>query len=209
LTGVLTSLPPQTRDLTCVYHLIDSVDVETTRQELMRNATAIVRRGGSAALNFRDLGHSVGVKSSTVHYYFPTKSDLLKEIASEYTTMFLEALEDGLRDSGSFREDMLLLVDLFVGAQGEKLSCLCGMLATEADLLDPAVKTTVNQFFAALQEWVIRRARLRAVATPGGLAPATFARLLISLLEGALLLSRLHAHKASLAAARKWIGKVT
>ena len=59
---------PRTRDLTCVYHLIDSHDVETTRQELMRNATAIVRRGGSAALNFRDLGHSVGVKSSTVHY---------------------------------------------------------------------------------------------------------------------------------------------
>ena len=175
----------------------------------MRNATTTVRRGGSAALNFRDLGHSVGVKSSTVHYYFPTKSDLLKEIAAEYTTMFLEALEAGIGDSGSFREDMLVLVGLFVGAQGEKLSCLCGMLATEADLLDPAVKTAVNQFFAALQDWVVRRANLRAVAAPGQLAPATFARLLISLLEGALLLSRLHAHKASLAAAREWIGKVT
>jgi TetR/AcrR family transcriptional repressor of nem operon len=175
----------------------------------MRNATATVRRGGSAALNFRDLGHSVGVKSSTVHYYFPTKSDLLKTIAGEYTTMFLDALEDGVRRSASFRQDMLVLVDLFVGAQGEKLSCLCGMLATEADLLDPAVKTAVNQFFAALQEWVVQRARLRAVAAPARLAPATFARLFVSLLEGALLLSRLHAHKASLAAAREWIGKVT
>ena len=116
-------ITPRTRDLTRLYHLIDSVDVETTRQELMRKATAIVRRGGSAALNFRDLGHSVGVKSSTVHYYFPTKSDLLNEIASEYTMMFLEALEEGTRDSSSFRQDMLVLVDLFVGAQGEKLSC--------------------------------------------------------------------------------------
>ena len=50
--------------------------MESTRQELLRKATATVRRAGSAALNFRDLGHSVGVKSSTVHYYFPTKSDL-------------------------------------------------------------------------------------------------------------------------------------
>lgn len=196
-------------DLTCVYHLIDSVHVETTRQELIRNATATVRRAGSAALNFRDLGQSVGVKSSTVHYYFPTKSDLLKEIATEYTTMFLEALTDGVRDSGSFQQDMLVLVDLFVGAQGAKLSCLGGMLATEADLLDPEVKTAVNRFFAALQDWIVRRATLRAVATPARLAPATFARLLVSLLEGALLLSRLHAHKTSLAAAREWIGKVT
>jgi AcrR family transcriptional regulator len=45
--------------------------VETTSQELTRNATAIGRRGGSAALNFRDVGHSVGVKTPTVHYYFP------------------------------------------------------------------------------------------------------------------------------------------
>lgn len=180
----------------------------TKRQELLRNATETVRRAGSAALNFRDLGQSVGVKSSTVHYYFPTKSDLLNEIATDYTTVFIEALADGARHSRSFRQDMLVLVDLFVGAQGENLSCLCGMLATEADLLEPEVKTAVNQFFAALQEWVVRQATLRGVPTPGGLAPATFARLLISLLEGGLLLSRMRAHKASLAAAREWIRKV-
>ena len=38
---------------------------------------------------------------------------------------------------------------------------------------------------------------------------ATFARLLVSLLEGALLLSRLEAHQASLGAAREWIRKST
>ena len=76
------------------------------------------------------------------------------------------------------------------------------MLATEADLLDSAVKTAVNGFFAKLQAWVVNRAEARGVAAPGGLPPATFARLLVSLLEGALLLSRLQAHKASLGAAR-------
>jgi TetR/AcrR family transcriptional repressor of nem operon len=182
--------------------------METKRQELLRNATETVRRGGSAALNFRDLGHSVGVKSSTVHYYFPTKSDLLKEIAGEYKQVFIDALEDGVRNSRSFRQDMLVLVDLFAGAQDEKLACLCGMLATEADLLDSTVNSAVNQFFAGLQDWVIRRSKLRGVVAPGGLSPATFARLLVSLLEGALLLSRLDAHKASLAGAKEWVQKV-
>jgi len=183
--------------------------VESTKDELMRNATATVRRAGSAALNFRDLGKSVGVKSSTVHYYFPTKSDLLDEIATRYTAAFVEALEDGARASKSFRQDMLVLVDLFVGAQGQELSCLCGMLATEADLLEPAVKTAVNAFFARLQAWVVEQAGERGVAAPAGLPPATFARLLVSLLEGALLLSRLQAHKASLSAAREWVRKLT
>jgi hypothetical protein len=49
----------------------------------------------------------------------------------------------------------------------------------------------------------------RAEAVEVRLLCARFARLLIALLERALLLSRLHAHKASPAAAREWIGKVT
>ena len=51
-----------------------------------------------------------------------------------------------------FGRDLRVLVDLFLGAQGENLSCLCGMLATEAELLDPRVTSAVNEFFA--QEWV-------------------------------------------------------
>jgi TetR/AcrR family transcriptional regulator, transcriptional repressor for nem operon len=182
--------------------------MDTTREALLRNATKTVRRGGSASLNFRDLGQSVGVKSSTVHYYFPTKADLLKEIAGEYMASFIAALDQGARNSTSFRQDMLVLVDLFVRAQGENLSCLCGMLATEAELLDPRVRSTVNRFFASLQEWVIRRSKLRDTPRPGGLAPAKFADLLVSLLEGSLLLSRLDAHQASLAAAREWVKSV-
>ena len=178
---------------------------ENTRDHLLRNATETVRRGGSAALNFRDLGKSVGVKSATVHYYFPTKADLLKAIAGDYRAQFIGALNDGVRSSRSLRQDLLTLLDLFSTAQGEKLSCLCGMLATEADLLDDDVKGVVNEFFTSLQQWVVGQAKRRGVATPGGLAPEPFARVLVSLLEGALLLSRLQAHRSSLTAARQWI----
>lgn len=182
--------------------------METTRGALIRNATETVRRGGSASLNFRDLGRSVGVKSSSVHYYFPTKSDLLSEIAGEYKTGFIAVLDQGVRQSTSFRQDLIVLVDLFLGAQGENLSCLGGMLATEAELLDPGVRSAVNQFFVSLQDWIIARAKVRKRPRPGGLTPARFAELLVSLLEGALLLSRLDAHKTSLVAAKDWVKRV-
>ena len=112
--------------------------------------------------------------------------------------------DERARESKSFKQDLLVLVDLFLGAQGEKLSCLCGMLATEAELLDPTVRSAVNRFFATLQAWVTQRAKARNVRRPGGMTPGRFADLLVSLLEGSLLLSRLEAHKASLAAAREW-----
>jgi TetR/AcrR family transcriptional repressor of nem operon len=183
--------------------------MDTTRDVLKRNATATVRKGGSVSLNFRDLGRSAGVKSSSVHYYFPTKGDLLKEIAGEYRERFLAALEEGIASSRSLRQDLFVLIDLFVAAQDSKLACLCGMLATETELLDPQVRSAVNRFFESLQAWIVRRAAARGVAKPAGLPPPIFADLLVSLLEGSLLLSRLEAHKSSLAGARAWIQKIT
>jgi TetR/AcrR family transcriptional repressor of nem operon len=179
-----------------------------TRDTLKRNAMATVRRGGSVSLNFRDLGGSVGVKSSSVHYHFPTKGDLLTEIAGDYRSGFLAALAEGVRPSKTLRQDLLVLVDLFVAAQQEQLSCLCGMLATETELLDAGTRAAVDQFFVSLQQWIVQRAALRGVRRTAGLPPAAFAELLVSLLEGALLLSRLDAHKSSLAVARSWIQKV-
>jgi TetR/AcrR family transcriptional repressor of nem operon len=206
--ATIIAKPAGNKIVDSLYQLIDSSGVDTTREALVRNATETVRRGGSASLNFRDLGHSVGIKSSTVHYYFPTKADLLKEIAGEYRAMFITALDQRTEESKSFKQDMLVLVDIFAGAQGEKLSCLCGMLATEAELLDPKVRAAVNQFFARLQEWVVQRAKAWDTSKPGGLPPARFADLLVSLLEGSLLLSRLDAHKSSLSAAREWVQRV-
>ena len=84
--------------------------MDTTRSGLLRNATQIVRKAGSASLNFRDLGHSVGVKSSTVHYYFPTKADLLREIAGEYTAVFITLLDQRTRDSKAFKQQASLNV---------------------------------------------------------------------------------------------------
>ena len=82
------------------------------------------------------------------------------------------------------------------------------MLATEAELLDPGVRSAVNGFFVSLQDWIVRRAKVRKRPRPGGLTPARFAELLVSLLEGALLLSRLDAHKTSLVAAKDWVKRV-
>jgi hypothetical protein len=67
------------------------------------------------------------------------------------------------------------------------------------------VRSAVNEFFVSLQNWIITRAKVRKRPRQGGLTPARFAEVLVSLLEGALLLSRLDAHKSSLVAAKEWV----
>src|SRR5512139_2303324 len=56
-----------------------------TRQTIMDTARAMVQAKGYNALSFRELAKDVGVKSASIHYYFPTKGDLGAAVAQRYT----------------------------------------------------------------------------------------------------------------------------
>ena len=79
-----------------------------TRQTIMNAARATVQARGYNALSFRELAKEVGIKSASIHYYFPTKGDLGAALASrgpEYSTghtravpSFLAVIDLNLRD---------------------------------------------------------------------------------------------------------------
>src|SRR5476649_1984467 len=65
----------------------------------MTAARAMVQAQGYNSLSFRELAKQIGIKSASVHYYFPTKGDLGAALAREYTDEF-RAYLDGLVDAG-------------------------------------------------------------------------------------------------------------
>ena len=72
--------------------------------------------------------------------------------------------------------------------------CLCGMLAAEFQTLPVPVQEAVKDFFARNEIWlaeVLERGRDSGTLFFVG-SPPTVARLVISELEGAMLLARLH-----------------
>ncbi|MFT5578547.1 MAG: TetR/AcrR family transcriptional repressor of nem operon, partial [Paraglaciecola psychrophila] len=66
----------------------------STKEELLKVAQLKVRSGGYNSFSFRELAAEVGIKSASVHYHFPTKSDLGAAVAHQYTDEFLKALGD-------------------------------------------------------------------------------------------------------------------
>ena len=55
-----------------------------TRDKILKISTELIRKGGYNSFSFRDLAQKSGIKSSSVHYYFPTKSDLVVELIKNY-----------------------------------------------------------------------------------------------------------------------------
>src|SRR5450830_1590467 len=160
------------------------------KQEVMMAARLMVQAGGYNALSFRDLAQAVGVKSSSIHYYFPTKGDLGAALARQYTEEFLTYL-NGLVDQGmDWKACIAAYADVFRSTLlRENRMCMAGVLEAERPSLAPEVRTEVERFTEQIVAWlalVLARGKpeLDAAAVHG------WALGVFSAIEGAQLVAR-------------------
>jgi len=148
--------------------------------KLMDAAERHIRQSGYNAFSFRELAKEVGIKSSSVHYYFPTKADLAAAVARRYTDRFVAALQEkspSVRIQAcktAFREAYL--------TDGQM--CLCGVLASESAALPEVVALEVRRFFDLCLGLLSERKE--------GAVTRKEAFGIMAKLEGALLLARVY-----------------
>lgn len=160
------------------------------KQEVMMAARLMVQAQGYNALSFRDLAEAVGVKSSSIHYYFPTKGDLGAALARQYTEEFLEYLNGLLEQGLDWRICVARYADVFRDTLlRENRMCMAGVLAAERPSLAPEVRVEVERFTEQIVAWL---GRVLALGYPKLDAEALKGRALavFSAIEGAQLVAR-------------------
>ena len=149
------------------------------RDTILDAAEARARSGGYHGFSFRDLAADVGVKSSSVHYHFPTKADLAETLTRRYT----ERARDHLGAHGDLSADEAIarVTNLFEAAllTDDKM-CLCGLFGAERDALPPEVTIATAAFFRLLIDYLTD-------ALEGDEARAAA---IVAQLEGGLILAR-------------------
>jgi len=160
------------------------------KQEVMTAARLMVQANGYNALSFRDLAEAVGVKSSSIHYYFPTKGDLAAALARQYTEEFLVYLNGLLEQGVEWKTCVAKYADVFRDTLlRENRMCMAGVLAAERPLLAPEVHVEVERFTSQIVDWL---ARVLAIGKPkmDGAAVKGWAMAIFSAIEGAQLVAR-------------------
>lgn len=144
-----------------------------------------MRKGGFDAISFRDLATAVGVKSASVHYHFPAKSDLGQAVVARYRERIMEALADP-KDERSLNAKLNLLFDTYAAAlrDGDSV-CLCCQLGAEARDLPEDVAAEVERFFKSIVGWT---ASALTPSMPAAKANKLAAHI-ISALQGAMVLA--------------------
>jgi len=172
------------------------------REKLEMAAQELVQRGGVGGLSFRKLADHVGIKSSSVHYHFPEKSDLASALIERYSEAFfaqLAAIEQG---DQKLRHKLSQFIDVFEEVGRQKKLCLCGMMAAEYEQLSDENRELLNAYFDNTEKWLTQILENHKNEYSADMNRPSLARAILSALEGALLLDRVQGTPRHLAAQR-------
>jgi TetR/AcrR family transcriptional repressor of nem operon len=169
------------------------MDINTTRGQLVHHAQRLIRERGYNGFSYRDLARLIDVKTSSIHYHFPQKEDLLLAAIQQYRQQWREQV-------GMIGEDLppvtrlrrYLALHHNTIDQG-KLVCLAGALASDLASLPDALRLSLQDYYRANENWLthvlddaVRDASITLAAPPDATARALFAAL-----QGTLLAARL------------------
>lgn len=160
------------------------------RERLEQAALGAVQRNGLKGLSFRVLAEEIGIKSSSVHYYFPEKSDLARTLIKRYSEEFFLALENIESKRWGLSRKLKAFIAIFEEVASDGKLCLCGMMAAEVEQLDSDNRELLNKYFRDTEQWLICLFDAYPDDLNTTLNATTLAKSLLSGLEGALLLDR-------------------
>src|SRR5215218_10212115 len=77
------------------------VDSAATRRELLDGARQIFARDGFEATTNRSIADAVGVTTSAIYHYFPSKGDLFAAVFADAEEVVFDAFEQAVTGGGS------------------------------------------------------------------------------------------------------------
>ncbi len=168
-----------------------AVTMSDTKQRIMNAARATVQDRGYNGLSFRDLAKDVGIKSASIHYYFPSKGDLGGALAARYTADFAEYLDGLLAESLDQDACIRKYTNVFRNTLlNENRMCLGGMMAAEHKELPVEVRAEVVKFSEMNVRWLVQVLSLRKKARASAETIQRHALAVFAAVEGAQLVAR-------------------
>jgi TetR/AcrR family transcriptional regulator, transcriptional repressor for nem operon len=163
-----------------------------TAQQILDIAEQLAQVRGFNAFSYADVATELGITKASLHYHFPGKAELGQALVTRYARRFAQALEEIDSETEDASQKLTAYADLYAETLRSQRMCLCGMLAAEYQTLPEPIRDAVVAFFDDNENWlegVLNQGRTDDTLKFDGSARDT-ARMIISSLEGAMLVAR-------------------
>lgn len=163
-----------------------------TRTRILNTAEKLVQHRGFNGFSYADIAAKLGITTASLHYHFAGKAELGRALITRYAGRFMDELASIDARFPDARARLEAYVDLYASVLKEQRFCLCGMLAAEYETLPKPMREAVIEFFDRNEAWLVQvldMGRKQGSLQFTGSAAAA-ARMILSGLEGAMLVAR-------------------
>jgi TetR/AcrR family transcriptional repressor of nem operon len=180
---------------------------EQTRRDIVEKAAPLFNQKGFEGTSLADLMQATGLQKGGIYRHFSGKRELAAEAFDYAWERAVRGRLDGVADVPDGVDRLKKTIDNFVERRAGLVPGGCPLMntAVEADDGNPVLRARARR---ALQGWTERLSRITAEGIlkhqiDRSVAPRKLSQLIISSLEGALLISRLQNDEEPLRAMRQ------
>lgn len=169
-------------------------NVANRSDDILLCARSLIVAGGYHGFSYADIAKVIGIRNASIHYHFPSKTDLVRILVARYrdeAEAGLAALERDIPDpAGQLRAYAGFWESCI--ADSTAPFCVCALLASQIPVLPEEVVTEVRAHFRMLSAWL--SSVLARGAEEGSLRlaamPDAEAEMFMAAIHGAMLSAR-------------------
>lgn len=163
-----------------------------TAQRILDIAQSIVRTRGYSAFSYADISEQVGIRKASIHYHFPAKEELVRELVKRYRGGMVQACDRIAQSTLRLDQQLIQFAHLYRNGLADEQICLCAMLAADFAVLPQSIHDEIQIFFRETEAWLTNLLQQGCDANNWDCQPSVEqeAKGLIALLQGAQLLAR-------------------
>ena len=180
------------------FHLLDGrlkamKTQGNTAQQIIEIALEIMIERGYNAFSYADITERLDIRKASIHYHFPSKSDLGRAVVVYYRTLVQQGLNQIDQASDDLRRRLTMYIEqVYKQLKEENSFCLCTLFAAELPTLPEKVRDEVQDYFRDQATWFTRlleHGREQGLFTFTG-DPVIEAQSVFAALQGAMLAAR-------------------
>lgn len=123
-----------------------------TRELIVQTADNFIRDKGFNAFSYKDISAVIGIKTSSIHYYFPTKTSLGVAVVQEHEHQFERLIQ---KVAGkSVLEQVAALIAVYDRYHIVGQICVVGSLATDLHTVEEPVKAALQKLANCILNWL-------------------------------------------------------
>lgn len=163
-----------------------------TSQKILAVAEDIVRNRGYSAFSYADISQQVGIRKASIHYHFPTKDALVRELVQRYREGMARQCHWIATSNASLSQQLIQFANLYRQGMAQDQICMCAMLSADFAILPEPIQAEIQAFFRETVAWLTALLQQGQDAQIWDCKPSVEqeAQGLIAMLQGAQLLAR-------------------